>query len=199
MAFLRMVLAALTISTAASALAAPAVRPFTGIGVVAAVSRSDDGAVAVYREPGVERVATLLPDRLPPLPSLPGFTPGRYLVIVLDKKGEWMRIAYDDAGRSGWFLPERPGMYRPWEDFLKGRAVKMLPGLKKNLYLLYQEPREVRPGDATVAGKELRVVQVQDDWCLVITGSGTFGWVRWRDGDGRLTVTVGRTADTQNN
>jgi hypothetical protein len=35
-----------------------------------------------------------------------------------------------------------------------------------------------------------RVVKVQRDWVMVLLDQNTLGWLRWRDDDGRLLISV---------
>jgi hypothetical protein len=176
---------ALIILCAASALAAPPrPRPYSGCGVLALrpVPGAEKDPVAVYAEPALQRIAEL---EIPALPRLDG-TPQEPLVAVSARKGGWARIAFDDAGREGWIEQLRPWDYLPWQEFLPGRTVRVLPGMKKGLYLLRSEPREGSPEKgALTRDQPVRVILVQEEWVRLQSPPG---WFRWRDGDGRLTV-----------
>ena len=116
----------------------------------------------------------------------------------MGKRGNWMLIAYDDAGREGWVEMARWWEYCPWEDFLKGRVARLLPGLKKERYSLRAGPSETSPQTSPLSGvEELRLIAVRDDWVLVITDSGQQGWFSWRDGDGRFQISVGEKINPQ--
>jgi hypothetical protein len=81
--------------------------------------------------------------------------------------------------------------YITWEDFLKGRAARLLPGLEKGVYMLRAVSSTTAPQTAALDEKEnLRIMKVADDWVMVITDSGLRGWLTWRDGDGRFLITI---------
>ncbi len=184
-------IAALLALLAFPASAAPPARPFTGIGLL--VFRPGplaEATVSVYRQPGVGRIATLPWAQLPSLSHILKGDAGEVVATVTDKRGAWVGITYDAAGRKGWTLMERSWRYIPWKEYLKGRPVLLLPGLKSGFYILRQERSELSNGES-VAGQELRIIEVQDEWCMVITPPGTSGWIRWRDPDGRILVSIG--------
>jgi hypothetical protein len=177
-------LALLALCTAAAQAAPPAPRPYGGTGVLALrpIPAPEAARVAVYAEPGLQRI---LEADIPALPRLAG-DQQEPLVAVGATRGGWLRIAYDDAGREGWVEPPRSWEYRPWTEYLPGRLVRVLPGMKKVLYVLRGEPREAGPEQgALVRDQQVRVLQVEEDWARLQTPAG---WFRWRDGDGRLTV-----------
>jgi hypothetical protein len=158
-------------------------RPDSGCGVLTLQTAPGERLV-LYREPGVARLAELDSSRLPRLAG----TPEAPLFAVSGRSGGWSRVPYDDAGREGWLGQRRRSQYRPWQEFLPGRAVGMLPGLKKRLYALHDTPDEAAPERGeTPRNRSLRIVKVRGDWALA--GSPA-GWFRWRDGDGRLTISL---------
>lgn len=164
--------------------ARPRPRPFSGCGVLALrpVPGAERVPIALYGEPGLQRMVEL---ELQALPRLGG-DQQQPLVAVSATKGGWVRLAYDDAGRKGWIELLRFWHYLPWEEFLPGRTVRVFPGMKKGLYLLRGEPSEGAAEQETlVRDQAVRVTQVKGDWARSETPSG---WFRWRDGDGRLTV-----------
>lgn len=172
---------------AASAQAAPPrPRPYSGCGVLALVPEPGEGrgTLPVYQEPGLFRMAELAPSALPRLSG----NDREPLLAVSARRGGWTRLAYDDAGREGWVEQARAWRYLSWPEFLPGRSLRVLPGLKKGLYLLRSEPRE---GAAEAGGvardQEVRVLQVDGDWVRL---QAPAGWFRWRDADGRLTVSL---------
>jgi len=171
-------------------------RPFSGSGVVIIRTRNPENPVApalitFYRDPGVARAAERPVAQLPSLTAILKMPAGEYLLPVMGKKGDWLRIAYDDAGREGWVELARWWDYITWEDFLKGRAARFLPGLKKGGYTLRAASSTTAPQTGALSGKEyLRIIEVADDWALVVTGSGLSGWLAWRDGDGRFLISI---------
>ena len=159
-------------------------RPYAGCGVLLAhpAPGSDTSPVIVYQEPGLQRIAEL---ELAALPRLAG-DPRQLLFAVSATRGSWLRLAYDGAGREGWIEPQRGWEYRPWDEFLAGRPVRVLPGMKKIFYTLRGEPREEGPERGALSrDQQVRVIQVEEDWARLQAPSG---WFRWRDGDGRFTV-----------
>lgn len=179
-------------------------RPFAGSGImlIRPPSPAETGepvTVVIYREPGVGRLTELPPAKLPALGQVLKAAPGETAVAVQGKRGAWLRIAYDEAGREGWVQLQRHWQYADWETFLKGRVVRLFAGMKKNLYSLRKDPAtsssEVQGLSAT---RSLRVIQVQEDWALVMIDLAAAGWIRWRDSDGRVLIVIGETFDPQN-
>lgn len=169
---------------AATAWAAAPLRPYSGCGVLLAQNAPGPEAspLPFYAEPGLERLAEL---DLGALPRLSGDREHPVLAVYATKGG-WLKLAWDDAGRAGWVEGARAWEYRSWDEYLLGRQVKVLPGLKKNLYALKGAPREASADAGSVSRDQLvRVVQVAEDWVRLERPAG---WLRWRDADGRLTV-----------
>ncbi|OGU06420.1 MAG: hypothetical protein A2075_07655 [Geobacteraceae bacterium GWC2_58_44] len=183
----RLVTFLLLVLCAAAAHAAPAgPRPYSGCGVVAL--KGDPGAGApllvLYHEPGLLRVAELAG---PSLPRLAG-SDAEPLLAVSARKGGWTRLAYDDAGREGWIEQPRAWEYLPWREFLPGRLVRILPGMKKGFYVLRSGPAEGAPASGVLTRDQtVRVLQVEEEWARLQSPAG---WFRWRDGDGRLTLSL---------
>jgi hypothetical protein len=177
-------LALLVIFTAASQAAPLPPRPYSGCGVLLLhpVAAPQVSPLVLYAEPGLQRIAEIA---IPVLPRLAG-DKEEPLVAVSATKGNWLQLAYDDAGREGWIEPPRSWEYRTWGEFLPRRTVRVFPGMKKGLYALRGEPREGSSDRGVLArDQQVRVIQIQDDWALLQAPSG---WFRWRDADGRLTV-----------
>jgi hypothetical protein len=178
-------------------------RPFSGYGVLIirpfnSDSPGNPATLTFYREPGVERVAVRTVKEIPMLSSILPLPAAEYPLAVMGKRGNWMLIAYDDAGREGWVEMARWWEYCQWEDFLKGRVARQLPGLKKDEYALHGAPSETSPQTSPLSGmEELRLIEVREDWVLVITDSGLHGWLTWRDGDGRFLIAVGGKINPQ--
>jgi hypothetical protein len=171
-------------------------RPYSGSGVM--IIRplrqgrpADPAPIPFYRDPGVERIAERVVGGIPLLSSILKTPTGEYPVAVMGKKGNWMRIAYDDAGREGWVEMARWWEYTTWEEFLKGRFARLIPGLKKGVYALRAGPSETAALTGPLSGQEnLRLSEIRGDWVLVISDSGLSGWLPWRDGDGRFQINL---------
>ncbi|HTP65368.1 MAG TPA: hypothetical protein VMJ66_08260 [Geobacteraceae bacterium] len=172
------------------------IRPYSGCGVLIVQPLNPDrpgdtGPVPFYREPGVARIAELSAGEIPSLSSVLTMSAGEYALAVMEKKGNWLRIAYDDAGREGWVEKARWWDYTTWEVFLKGRFVRLLAGLKKTACTLRERPAETAPQSGMLSGREgLKIIAVEDNWVMVIADSGLHGWLPWRDGDGRFLISV---------
>lgn len=175
---------------AANASAAPVARPFTGIGLLfMRTGPLVESAVSLYHRPGVGQIKTMPWTQLPSLGNVLKGDAEKAVATVADKRNQWVLITYDDAGRKGWVHVERSWRYISWEEYLKGRPIRLLPGLRREFYLIRREP-SIEPQGESLAGQELRVVEVREDSCLIVSPSGTLGWVRWRDPDGRILVSV---------
>ncbi|WP_239026906.1 SH3 domain-containing protein [Geomonas oryzisoli] len=179
--------ALLMAGAASAALAAlPAPRPYSGCGVL--ILRQGAGwqpeSLPLYREPGVQRVTETTPQALPRLAG----DDTEPLVAASERRGGWVRVALDEAGRQGWLEKARGWEYREWRDFLPGRTVRLLPGLKKEWYQLRLAPGgEASPAPPLSRDRELKVLEVAKEWVRV---EAPAGWLRWRDPDGRLTVSL---------
>jgi len=178
--------ALLLLLTPAAAWPAQPLRPFSGLGVLelAASVGEQPGPLILYQEPGIARLAELGASGLPLLSG----APGEPLVAVSARRGGWSRVTYDEAGREGWLAEARAWRFHPWREFLPGRIVKPLPGLKKTYYALRGGAGEdAAPQGYLTRGQAVRVLKVEDDWAL---SAEPAGWFRWRDPDGRLTVAL---------
>lgn len=184
--------------TASSGLAAslPRMRPYTGIGLFV-FTQPDSGTLPeglqlqLYEEPGLQRVGRLNDARLTGNEWIFSFPEVASPLIVSARKGGWLRVTYDDAGREAWVEPENRGLFQSWEQFLKLQTGGMLPGLQPQYYQLQQQPGGKLLG--TLTPKQVfKVLKLEDVWCMVLTDQEQIGWVRWCDDDGRLNVGVGR-------
>ncbi|AJE04520.1 SH3 domain-containing protein [Geobacter pickeringii] len=170
-------------------------RPEAGIGILfirPPPADRDGGSplVVLYREPGVSRIGEWRAASLPLL-SLPAEEGGGIPVAVMAKRGAWFRVAYDDAGRSGWVEGERVWSFLPWDEYLKGKGIRLLPGLRKPYYILRAGPVDHAPELRTLSPENsLRVIEVAGDRARVILDLAVMGWLSWRDEDGRLLVGV---------
>jgi hypothetical protein len=174
----------LALCVGASHAAPPQPRPYSGTGVLALrpAPEAEQSLIPIYVEPGLQRITEL---KVSGLPRLAG-DPQAPLVAVSATRGGWLRLAYDDAGREGWIESARNWNYLLWAEYLPRRVVRVLPGMKKGLYVLRGEPRDGSPERGSLSrDQQVQVVQVVDDWARLQSPAG---WFRWRDGDGRLTV-----------
>jgi hypothetical protein len=161
-------------------------RPYSGCGVLTLgpESGADRVLIPFYREPGLLRITEVEGSALPRL-SGSGSEP---LVAVSERRGGWDRLSYDDAGREGWIKMARAWQYQSWQEFLPGRTVRILPGMKKGYYALRSEPGGGGFEKGSLARDlAVRVLQVEGDWARL---QAPAAWFRWRDGDGRLTVSL---------
>jgi hypothetical protein len=167
-----------------SAQAALPQRPFSGCGVLITqpVVGDEPAPLTLYAEPGLQRLVQVNLDALPRL----AVNQQQPLLAVSATRGEWLKVSLDDAGREGWLELSRSWQYRRWEEYLAGRTVRLLPGMKKTLYAVHGEPRETSPErGALTRDQQVRVIRIEEDWARL---EAPAGWIRWRDGDGRLTV-----------
>jgi hypothetical protein len=166
-------------------------RPYTGIGIfmltVAGDALSDP--LPLYEEPGLSRLGTLDPGRIPRNEWIFGASNAAQPLIVTGRKGPWLRVAYDDAGREAWLNPARSGAFQSWDYFLKDHVSRLLPGLQKRYYQLYQHPGRAVLASLTT-GQFLKVLRLENDWAMVLSDQNSLGWLRWRDEDGRLLIGV---------
>ena len=189
-----LVVASMAMNLSADAAQRPAPRPFTGIGLLIARSAGPDGEAGplpLYRRPGIDRVAEVRPSRLPGLETVLVTQPGEKGVVVMGVRGQWCRVIYDTADREGWLDKPRSWQFQPWEKFLKGRFVRFLPGLRKELAAVRQQAGDAAPELVTLSrGARLRVLRVEGDWAQALVETSRIGWLRWRDRDGRFLIAV---------
>ncbi len=168
-------------------------RPYTGIGlfVLSHPDMPPELNLQLFEEPGLARLGVLKHSVLPGNGWIFARYEGAPPLIVTARKGEWLRIVYDDAGREAWIGPEKKGIFQSWEQFLQRQTCRMLPGLQPKYYQLLQQPGGERL--AALAPKQvLKVLKTEGAWCQVLMDQITTGWVRWQDEDGRLLVAPGR-------
>jgi hypothetical protein len=177
-------------------------RPYAGIGVLVLPVSSlvDDepfGRLRLYDEPGMSRLENIKLAGAPRYEWIFAMDADSLPVIVSARKGEWLKVAYDDAGREGWVKPWWRSKFETWDDFFKGRAVCLLPGLQKRYYQLFGQPgAELLAG---VAPYQLfKIISLDNDWALVQDGRNLSGWLRWRDEDGRLLTGLGQGGGASN-
>jgi len=188
--FLLCALLAVTTASAASA-ALPKMRPYTGIGILVLSATPDDlnDFPSLYEEPGISRLGSLNPGKVPRYEWIFGPPSDVVPLVVSARKGPWLKVAYDDAGREAWVNPARPGTFQPWDLYLKGHVSRLLPGLQKKYYQFYKQPGRSALSVLTT-GQFLKVLRLDNDWAMVLTDNNALGWLRWRDEDGRLLIGV---------
>ena len=172
----------------------PKMRPYCGIGIVVLQAPdSDPGRTEpfnLYEEPGIFRRGELDSASTSANEWIFGMQKGRIPLIVTARKGSWLKVCYDDAGREAWIDPQRRGIFQSWDQFLKGQMSRLLPALRKQQYQMYRQP--ARSPLAVLTPKHLfKVLKLENDWAMIMCDQNTIGWVRWRDEDGRLLVGPG--------
>lgn len=182
------------VSSAGSAEAAPRMRPYTGIGLFVFAdpesAGSQDMPLQMYDEPGISRVGVLDRSRTSENEWIFAVN-GPVPLIVSARKGEWLKVYYDDAGREAWIEPQNYGRFESWEQFLKMQAVRMLPGLPPQQYQLLQQPGG-KMLDLLTPKHLFRILKLENCWGMILTEQSQIGWVRWCDDDGRLMVGAGK-------
>jgi SH3-like domain-containing protein len=182
-------------SSAGYAASPPLMRPYTGIGLVVFSQSSDAQSqglqLPMYEEPGLSRIGMLVTTRLSGNEWIFGLQEGIPPLVVSARKGDWLRVYYDDAGREAWIDPQNKGRFQSWEQYLRLQTGRMLPGLQPQHYQLKQQPGGKLL--ATLAPKQMfKVLRLENAWGMVLTDQAQIGWVRWRDNDGRLMIGVGK-------
>ena len=177
--------------SAGSASPRPPMRPYAGIGLVFSVGQiSAEGELLplpLYEEPGLTRIGAVSGTTVTGIEWLFGNGVKPVPFIVTARRGEWLRILYDDAGHEGWVNPEVAGRFQGWDHFLKQQSCRMLPGLLPRYYSLLSTPGGTSLGTVQ-AKQQFRVLKRENDWVMVLSVPYRLGWIRWRDEDGRLLV-----------
>ena len=186
---------AIKTACAASPVATPQkMRPYSGIGILMVSITGKDKMMEpyqIYEEPAIERKGELNTGKIPPYEWIFGAIENSLPLIVTSRKGNWLRVAYDDAGREAWLDPRRTATFQTWDSYLKGQAIRLLPGLQKRYYQFFAQPGK---GVAVnlLSRHLFTVVKLENDWALAISEDNSIGWLRWRDEDGRLTICLGK-------
>lgn len=168
--------------------AAQPMRPYSGIGVLSFSTVGLTAPIPFYDEPGLVRRGTLAPE---PLRQLTGWlfdSPERIVLLVTGRKGDWLRVERDEAGRESWLLLQRHWQYSPWSQFLKGRHVVFLPNSPRRLMQVVPRPETLQGTPRPATAPPMRIIAVQGDWAYVLLDPASAGWIRWREADGRLLV-----------
>lgn len=180
-----------TITVSECSAAPPRMRPYSGIGLlflqvtVSAAEREEP--LYLYQEPGIARIGAFTNSMLTGYQWLFEKKSGTTPLIVMARKGNWLKVCYDDAGREAWLDPGRRSTFQPWDPYLKRTVIHLLAGLRPQYYQLYLQPGQ-DPGGILTPRQQLRIVNLDDDWAMVLADQATIGWLRWRDEDGRLTI-----------
>jgi hypothetical protein len=169
-------------------------RPYSGIGVF----KSADTVIHLYDEPGLIRCCSIDLSSVPDIYTGVFCTAEEPLLLVFSVRNDWLLVEYDDAGRQGWIQTARYSNFQPWPDFLKGKSISFLRSSPKKFLFLTQKP-EADAGVTVLYNIPMRTILVQDDWAFVIINPQLSGWIRWRDPDGRLLVSVNCAANSSQN
>ncbi|MDD2735035.1 MAG: hypothetical protein PHF56_13920 [Desulfuromonadaceae bacterium] len=188
--FLLILTLLVTALTCSSALAAspPRMRPYSGIGLLLfsqSGSAGNELQLPLYEEPGLSRIGVLNSSRLPGNAWIFGTLDAVPPLIVSARRGGWLRVFYDDAGREAWIDPRNKGHFQTWEQFMKQQTAHLLPGLQPRYYRLQQQPGGKQL--ATLTAKQVvKLLKTDNTWGMVMASPEQIGWLRWCDDDGRL-------------
>lgn len=170
-------------------------RPYAGIGVLMlAVAPGDELSEPLqrYDEPGIDRRGELDFDRIPRHEWIFGPPATALPLIVMARKGSWLKVVYDDAGREAWINPGRRGVFQPWDVYFKGQAGYMLPGLQKKYYQQFRYAGSGPPLSGATPRQIFKIIHLDDDWAVVMPDPNSLNRLRWRDEDGRLLIGLER-------
>lgn len=166
-------------------------RPYTGIGVAllpgTATVQNQEQQIYLYKEPGLSRLGAFDSTTLSGNEWVFGPQALHTPLIVMARKGNWLRVCYDDAGREAWIELQRKVVFQSWDLFFRSRMSRMLPGLRKQYYQLYRQP-DRNPGLTMTPRQAFKVLKLENDWAMIVSEQTAIGWLRWRDEDGRLTI-----------
>ena len=187
---LRLVLLALLLLPL-PALGASSLRPYAGRGVLTIPTADQSVDVEFYEYPSVRWKGSM------PLTDFPALSPAlspevSEIVIAATALREGSaRVAVAPSGEEGWIILRPDWRYLPWERFLVKRTVRLMTDLPETASRIHQIPAKTgETVDSTATGSPLPVEEIRGDWALIMKEGNPLGWLRWRDGDGRLLVTV---------
>ncbi len=191
MSILRLVLLVLLITLPLPVLGSSPSRPYTGRGTLIIPSSALSTDAGLYEYPGVRLIRTVLVADLPSLAaSIPLKGGGIALATVALREG-YARVTVAASGEAEWLALRENWQILSWERFLKGKSIRLEAGLRDASYQLKQIPAEAGNGVGLTSADAVLVVEdIKEDWALIRDGKATSGWLRWRDGDGRLMVMV---------
>lgn len=179
--------------TPASAAPPVKARILSGIGIllISKVQTEERTAIIIYKEPSLGRITTIEEGRLPLLSQSISSPDGLIPVIVTSKKSGWYRIIYDDGEREGWIEGRSAYKFRRWEELLRNRPAALIGGLRKEFYTLRREAKlSAEQLDTVEKGFKFTSQYLDGDWIRVNAGSQTQGWLRWRDDNSRLVISI---------
>jgi len=187
-------------ATAGSQQPVQQMRPYSGIGVLllAPEKGSDQDTrepLFLYEEPALSRIGELDSAQAPPYEWIFSRNVSRLPLIVTARKGDWLRVAYDDAGRLGWLNPRQHGAFRPWAALLKGKSCRLLAGLRKQYYQIFRHPGKMPLIQPALPKLSYKIVKLDGDWAMVMSDQSMLAWLRWRDEDGRLLISMDADGD----
>lgn len=167
-------------------------RPYTGIGVLLIAPKLNSEAehpepLQLYEEPSIVRLGRLERTLVPFKEWVSGVGDSSVPLIVTLKKGDWLRVIYDESGREAWLKHPSRAKFQLWDSFLKGQSASLMIGLQKKYYQTSQQPG-LAASDTLAARQVFRVVKVDGDWVMVMLNKDTLTWLRWRDEDGRILI-----------
>lgn len=183
---LSLIILILFVSTTA-ALAAAKMRPYSGIGVLQISSLTVTDTIQLFDDPGITRCCKVDTSVIKRLNSWLFGDDQPPSLLVTARKGEWLEVEHDDAGRTGWIMQERRWSYTPWEQYLKGKLIVFLRNSPKNQIQVVSRPGAGKGAPITTR-QPMKVIMAQGDWTYVLLDQSSAGWIRWRDGDGRLLI-----------
>jgi hypothetical protein len=171
-------------------------RPYSGIGLLLLAPLTEVQAELaepslLYEEPSLFRIGRLETSNVPAYEWIFGAADNSPRLIVTSRKGGWLRVVYDDAGREAWLKHPHKAKYLAWDSFLKGRSASLLAGLQKRYYQTSPQPGAA-PSGMLAGRKPFKVIRVESDWALVMPDKESLTWLRWRDEDGRLLIAFER-------
>jgi hypothetical protein len=163
-------------------------RTLSGLGIM--LISKEQPKLSLFKEPSIGRIATIDASLLPLSQSI--HPPEGFIsAIVTTKKKGWFRIFYDDGEREGWIEGRSSYLFYRWEELLKDRQVILLGGLKKEYYQLRKSPDfSLEPLEPVGKGVRVTALRAEGDWVKARTDSRAEGWLRWRDDNARLVISL---------
>lgn len=169
----------------------PKPRPAAGIGILTLKKPHAESqeTIILYEEPGLIRTAAIDPLFAAPFEHIFGSHSSVRHLIVTARKQEWLKVIYDDAGREGWLKTNFGADFKPYADWLRQPLTQILPGLQKKYYELH------RTADGTHIGnlppkQNFKILAIRNSWAQILTEQNQFGWLQWKDDDGRLLIGI---------
>lgn len=177
----------LSISTAVAASPVKA-RSLSGMGIL--LISKEHPQLSLFKEPSIGRISEINLSTLPESQSISTSEQFKSAIVTL-KKGNWYRILYDDGEREGWIEGRSSYHFYRWEKLLANKEIILTGGLRKEFYLLHRTADSISGTIETLAkGSTLTSLNVEGDWIRVMTASQSQGWLRWRDENSRLVISI---------